>query len=175
MNEMDKIIAFLKYLGIRIDMNVFGDRKLLQKLVYLFQELGLLSNRYRFTIYLQGPYSPELAKEGFENKLKLINFDTTYATSENEKKILYRIRSSLRNWLINTDKMELVTSIILLKKEYGKKWKEKLKQIKPRFSDEKILVAEQRIKELFFDEDSISESMRNELESWNKMSGDLVE
>ena len=67
------------------------------------------------------------------------------------------------DWLTNTDKLELVTSILLLKRQFGREWKEKMKQIKPRFSDEKILVAEQRIKELFFNKDDIPEDLRK---SW---------
>lgn len=175
MNEIDKIVSYFKYLGVRIDMNLFGDRKLFQKLVYLFHEVGLVREDYNFNIYLQGPYSPALANLGFENKNKLKNIATIHNLTDAERRVLERIGRVFGDWITNTDKMELVTSIIFIKKKYGKSWKEKMKRIKPRFSNEKILVAEQRIKEMLFDEKNISKNLKKELRAWDKLSGDLVE
>jgi len=42
------------------------ERVAFQKTIYLLQELGALERKYRFSWYIFGPYSPELAKTGFD-------------------------------------------------------------------------------------------------------------
>ena len=49
-------------------MNNFSDRLLLQKKVYLLQELGL-NLGYNFTLYIYGPYSSQLASDGYKSDL----------------------------------------------------------------------------------------------------------
>ncbi len=47
------------------DMNDFDDRLKLQKIVYLMKSKNL-NLGYIFNLYLYGPYSPELTKDGFQ-------------------------------------------------------------------------------------------------------------
>jgi uncharacterized protein YwgA len=59
-----KLLAIFKATKQRIRMSTFDDRLALQKKVYLLQELGLrLGNSYGW--YLRGPYSREVASDGF--------------------------------------------------------------------------------------------------------------
>jgi uncharacterized protein YwgA len=55
--------GLLKRIG-GFGMQTFNDRLLLQKRVYLMQVFGLFIG-YRFNWYLRGPYSKELARDGF--------------------------------------------------------------------------------------------------------------
>lgn len=48
-----------------VDMSTFRGRLILQKTVYLLQAFGV-SLGYRYSWYLFGPYSSDLAKDGFE-------------------------------------------------------------------------------------------------------------
>lgn len=60
-----KLLSALKKLDHRIEMNSFDKRLVLQKLVYLLQELGLeLKNTYGW--YMRGPYSREVSNDGFQ-------------------------------------------------------------------------------------------------------------
>jgi uncharacterized protein YwgA len=47
------------------DMNEFDDRLKLQKMVYLMKSKDL-NLGYAFNLYLYGPYSPDLTKDGFQ-------------------------------------------------------------------------------------------------------------
>ena len=46
--------------------NGLEDRIRFQKTVFILQEMGMLRTRYAFEWYVFGPYSPALAKAGFE-------------------------------------------------------------------------------------------------------------
>jgi len=46
-------------------INSFEARLIFQKTIYLLQAFGLYLG-YRFSWYLRGPYSPDLARDGFE-------------------------------------------------------------------------------------------------------------
>jgi uncharacterized protein YwgA len=59
-----KLLAAFRFLKQKIAMSSFDDRLALQKKVYLLQELGLnLGNSYGW--YLRGPYSRDVANDGF--------------------------------------------------------------------------------------------------------------
>ena len=55
----------LKRIGNYGEMETFDDRLILQKTVYLLQAFGVYLG-YRFSWYLYGPYSPELASDGYD-------------------------------------------------------------------------------------------------------------
>ncbi len=58
-------LLVLKELGIQRDMQSFTDRLMVQKSVYLAQELGVgLGHHYNW--YLRGPYSPSLTQDVFD-------------------------------------------------------------------------------------------------------------
>ena len=56
--------GILRHLG-TFDITTFKGRLVLQKTVYLLQAMGIFLG-YRFSWYLYGPYSPDLARHGFE-------------------------------------------------------------------------------------------------------------
>jgi uncharacterized protein YwgA len=68
MSTLSKRVQVLGGLLRRLDsleMSTFEGRVVLQKTVYLLQAMGIFLG-YRFNWYLYGPYSPELARHGFE-------------------------------------------------------------------------------------------------------------
>ncbi len=59
-----KLLSAFKLMNQRITMTSFADRLILQKKVYLLQEYGLrLGNSYGW--YIHGPYSRDVANDGF--------------------------------------------------------------------------------------------------------------
>jgi uncharacterized protein YwgA len=60
-----KLLAAFKHLNQKIVMSDFRSRLILQKETYLLQEMGLhLGNTYGW--YLHGPYSRDVASDGFQ-------------------------------------------------------------------------------------------------------------
>ena len=49
------------------NMDLFSHRLILQKKIFLLQQLGLKSD-YSFKIYLRGPYCSQLATDGYKIK-----------------------------------------------------------------------------------------------------------
>ena len=69
-NDYKKILSFLKYLGIQIDIpgNNFATRILIQKIVYIFKHLGLqFSNYDDYNFYMKGIYSPNLTLDYYNS------------------------------------------------------------------------------------------------------------
>lgn len=64
--ELSKFVVFLKEeLGWSFDVEKFNDRFLLQKYVFLSRFFGY-DLGYQYTIYLHGPYSPDLADDYYQ-------------------------------------------------------------------------------------------------------------
>ncbi|MCA1917308.1 hypothetical protein [Methanospirillum hungatei] len=87
MTKFDKVIAILKELGIPADINEFDSRLIIQKTVCLLQLRGI-SIGYPFSMYIHGPYSPELTSDYFLEKEKLQTGETDTELTETERDIL---------------------------------------------------------------------------------------
>ena len=55
---------FKEMFGKNIDMTTFEDRIKLQKLIYSLKSAGA-PFKYKFFWHIRGPYSPDLARDGF--------------------------------------------------------------------------------------------------------------
>ena len=75
MMEMDQTTADLEGLlkvlsvatGKRFNSNSFKGRLRIQKTIYLLKSLGHpIARRYRYNMYLRGPYSPDLTKDYYK-------------------------------------------------------------------------------------------------------------
>ena len=64
--QTGKLVACLKTLGFKPNMQDFSERKKVQKLIYLIQEVAGISMGFDFNWYHHGPYSPGLTKVLFE-------------------------------------------------------------------------------------------------------------
>jgi uncharacterized protein YwgA len=134
--KIGKILGlFREATGKKMDNSQYGNRLLLQKLVFLGQKLGI-DFGYYYVWYLKGPYSVQLASDIFnvENK----NNETPL--SEKEKDILQRLRKAFGEDLTNEEKLELLGSLVFIKKEWNITQREaiveKLRSLKPWFSKE---------------------------------------
>lgn len=64
MEKRKKVIAFFKELGFRFDISEFDDRLMAQKLVCLLELKGI-DLGYSCSLYVRGPYSPDLTQDLF--------------------------------------------------------------------------------------------------------------
>lgn len=99
----------------KININKFRDRLKLQKWIYLLQAFGLYMD-YNFSWYMYGPYSPELARDGFA--LKDLGISPTYEIPIEEKKKFVRFLDFLGSKINDAEWLELVASMHFLSKLY---------------------------------------------------------
>jgi uncharacterized protein YwgA len=101
----------------RFNVASFTDRLIFQKTVYLLQAKGVFLG-YSFNWYLHGPYSPVLARDGFE--LSTI-YDGLYAYAFREPKIeasFEEFRKFIGSNGSNPDWLEAAASIHFLRKAF---------------------------------------------------------
>jgi len=87
MKRSDKVIAVLKALGFSTDIDEFDKRLIIQKTICLLQLKGLRMD-YPFSIYIHGPYSPELTADYYQEKEKIRNEETDAQLTGSELEII---------------------------------------------------------------------------------------
>ena len=84
MEKHKKVIAFFKELGFEFNLSRFDDRLIAQKLVCLIELKGI-NLGYPCSIYVRGPYSPELTEDLFKFKNEFEILKTGCRLSNGEK------------------------------------------------------------------------------------------
>lgn len=127
MSEKERALvlgAIVKRIG-TLDMDSFDGRLLLQKWVYLLQAFGLFLG-YRFKWYLYGPYSSELASDGFEISSLFHKIPKGRFAKKTSEKRFSDFRSFLDVGIDNPEWLELLASIHFLNKLYRSRNKEEI-------------------------------------------------
>lgn len=148
MNEkIERINSFFRALtGNKLDMKLYENRILIQKMVYILQ-CAKINFDYRFTWYLKGPYSIKLSHEEFlavENKTR-----KEAELEANEKEIIEKLKNEFGTSLSNEKDMELIGSLLFIqydmKVNEKEKIIEKLTTLKPWFKHEQTEAALNKI------------------------------
>jgi uncharacterized protein YwgA len=84
MEKHKKVIAFFKELGFEFTISRFDDRLIAQKLVCLLELKGI-NLGYPCSMYVRGPYSPDLTEDLFEFKNEFENLETSSRLKPAEK------------------------------------------------------------------------------------------
>lgn len=124
MTRLQELMGFIQYLDSDLSVSKFEDRKRFQKLVYISQEMGI-SLDYNYGWYHYGPYSTELADDGFTAFSIPRNKWNEYATPSdmnkhqerinNLKHMIEEINENLNN-LNQADALELLASLLFLRR-----------------------------------------------------------
>ena len=107
------------------DMSTFKGRLILQKTVYLMQSMGIFLG-YRFNWYVYGPYSPELARHGFELGQRYQEVEPYEFHGESHRKSFARLIDFLGSKRKNPIWLEAVASIHFQRKLNPAKPKEQI-------------------------------------------------
>ena len=134
-----QLAGLIKRVYSDFDMNHFDNRIKLQKFIYLVQSVGL-NLGYNFKLYLHGPYSTMLAREGFDmpniNECQEIKFENL----ELEEKFLELLKF-LKDKKDDADTMEIIASLLLFHNIYKTKNEEDIIKLveekSPKFNGEK--------------------------------------
>ena len=84
MEKRKKVIAFFKELGFEFDIARFDDRLIAQKLVCLLELKGI-DLGYSCSLYVRGPYSPDLTQDLYAFTREFENLETGSRLNTQEK------------------------------------------------------------------------------------------
>lgn len=150
MPNKGRLVACLKALGFEPSMKTFADRKKMQKLVYILQEVFGVDIGSNFSWYIHGPYAPDLTRLLFEITESGSTVQVGALDKSNLPKI-EKVKAFLGNTINSTDKLELLGSLHYLK-SLGKSQSVNdleimavLKEKKPYFKDKDIAWAWQKL------------------------------
>jgi len=171
MSDLDKVIASLKFLGLKPDMREYKWRFLVQKITHLAQSLGLQTH-YRFTIYVAGPYSPLLASNYYDNQDKVNALETEYELTADDKSILEKIRACC-DLYHDVFLMECTSTVVYFMKE-NPSLKDgdiiaKIHSLKPHLGDATCVIGISKAKELLFRPEYLTEELKKEIEEWDRV------
>ena len=111
--RVEKLGAFIRFLESELGREV-EDRLKLQKYVFIADHFGLNSG-YDFSMYVRGPYSPELAEDYLRaSEMASINQSEAYLPSEfNKDEFVEFVRNKDKEWF------EMATTVLAIY-EYNK-------------------------------------------------------
>jgi hypothetical protein len=171
MNDLDKIIASLRFLNLKPNMREYKWRFLVQKIAHLAQSLGL-QTRYYFTIYVAGPYSSTLTRDYYGNQERINSLETEYQLTPDEQKILEKIGACC-NLYEDMLLMECTSTVVYLMKE-NPNVKDgdiiaKIHALKPYLGDATCVIGISKAKELLFKPEYLTQELKREIDAWSKI------
>jgi len=171
MSNIDKVIASLKFLNFRPNVNVYNSRFLIQKITFLAQALGMPTD-YSFTIHVAGPYSKTLECDYYREMNSVNSLETDYDLKQNEADFLEKIRDCCvlsKNPLL----LECMSTAVYLKTGNPDLHENELfsaiKRLKPYLGEYLTLRGMTKAKELLFKPEFLTEEIRRELDLWDKV------
>jgi len=162
--DREKLIAYLKFLNLKLDPSNSRDRFRIQKIAFLLKSMGAELN-YEFTFYQYGVFSQELFEESRDHKDDFALLRSNYKIKDNERMIL----DKLKNKIPDNDLMEALTTIIYENIIYSdiEEIIKRVKKLKPHLNDSVIISATDLAKELFFKNEYLTEEIKREIEAWD--------
>lgn len=171
MKDLSRVLAYLKEMNFEPNMEKFEDRLIIQKTVCLLKLLGF-DLGYSFSLYVRGPYSPDLTKDLYEHTDEVDHLKTGYSPSEEEKKKLQKLFDISDQ--LNPTMLEIISTYEYLVRRLGNDEKEaivNLKKLKPFYSEARLSIGMSKAKELFLTLDKKElERIKKEFEEWEEAS-----
>jgi hypothetical protein len=170
-NDLDKVIAGLRFLDLKPDIGTYKWRFIVQKTTHLAQCLGL-HTKYWFTIYVAGPYSPQLTSDYYRYQDKVNALETEYELAPSEKIALMKIKECC-NLYEDMSLMESTSTVVYLMLENPNLTDgdviARIHTLKPHISESTRIVSISKAKELLFKPEYLTEKLKKEIEAWSKI------
>ena len=163
--EIKKLIAYFKFLNIKLDINKFCDRLELQKIAFLLKSMGISLN-YEFGLYFCRVYSQKLYADSMNFVREFHELKSDYQINEDERAVLERLKEVLDNEALDVAVLIIYKNLTY---ENTDKVVAKIKKIRPHVSEEEILDGINVAKKLLFKPEYFTEEIKNELELWNNL------
>ena len=178
--DLEKIIFALKYWDLTLedptkDRN-FQTRLTIQKLTHICQVLGVEMKSYHFSLYKNGPYSPTLTNDYYDNPFLMNTLKTGYKPSKIEFKVFDRVKEVILAHSLNiehqADLLEAISTVLYFKKYNHKLLDDDLFERtideKPFLSDKIITIAINLAKKLRFKPEFLTEEIQSEFDLWDR-------
>ncbi len=177
--DFKKVIAILKHLDLNLEnpkraIN-FQTRLIIQKIVFLSKFMKIKLDNYHFGIYKNGPYSPNLTADYYQNSELITTLEVEVHLTPKEVEVVEKIQNLILKHPIciyhQADFLEAVSTAFYFK-NYGENLMdnelfEKTKSEKPYISDKIIVIAINTVKKLLFKPEYLTEDIKKELDLWN--------
>ncbi len=171
MGELKKVLAYFKELNFIPTVDNFQDKLIIQKTICLLKLMGT-DLGYPFSLYVRGPYSPELTTDLYANKEIVNTLKTEYVLSEKEKQQLHTLYELSDN--LDPTLLEIMATYAFLVMDLHNNEKEaltNLKKLKSFYSESRIAVGVSRAKQLLFKpSEKDIEKMKVEFSDWQDAS-----
>jgi len=177
--DFKKVVSILKYLNLNLDdpkrPTHFQTRLIIQKIVFLSKFMGIKLKKYNFSLYKNGPYSPSLTADYYQNNDLITTLTSDVQLIPIEKEIVNKISDLILNHPLNNFHqaafLEAVSTAYYFKC-YNETLLddvlfEKTKAEKPYISDKIIVIAINTIKKLLFKPEYLTKDIKKELELWD--------
>jgi uncharacterized protein YwgA len=170
-SNLDKVIATLKFLGQAPKIGEYRGRFFTQKTAFLAKSLGMKIT-YDFTVYVAGPYSPELTCDYYSNRLKLDSLQTDYELTQDDLQILEKIKvcSGIYD---NMGLMEATSTAVYFKSQNPGLSDDdlflRLKWLKPHLTDPDRIIGITKAKELLFKPEYLTKEIAKEMDEWDRL------
>jgi uncharacterized protein YwgA len=178
--DFEKMIHALKYWGLILedptkDEN-FQSRLIIQKLTHICQILGVEMKRYHFSLYKNGPYSPDLASDYYNFSSQFNSLRTDYKPTSAEIGVFDNIKEEILQHSLNNehqaDLLEAISTVSYFKDRNPKFLDddlfEKTMNEKPYLSDKIVTIAINLVKKLRFKPEYLTKEIQDELDLWDK-------
>jgi uncharacterized protein YwgA len=180
-NDFKKVIAILKHLNLNLKdpkkpIN-FQTRLIIQKIVFLSKYMKIKLGSYNFSLYKNGPYSPGLTADYYQNNDLITTLVSEVQLTPKEKGIVDSIKNLILNHPLNiyhqADFLEAISTAYYFK-YYDEallddELFERTKAEKPYISDKIIIIALNTVKKLFFKPEYLTEDIKKELALWDNV------
>ncbi len=170
MERLDKLIAYLKEFGLKPKIDNFESKLIIQKAVCLLELQGA-NIGYGYSLYVRGPYSPELTQELYKHKQQIQNLDTDYSLTRKDRNMAKKIKELTD---FSPSMLEIVATYAFLAKSGLSPIDatNRLRKLKPFYSPAQITIGINRAKELFPPSAKEVEDMLKEFRAWDQAAND---
>ncbi len=168
MERRKKIIALFKEMDFQLNISKFDDRLIAQKIVCLLDLKGLKLG-YPYSIYVRGPYSPDLTTDLFAFTDEFEEFKTESRLNTHEIEAADHLNGifGLKPVLLEVG----ATYGHYTQREHCDPFEalKRVKQLKPFYSQAQIAVGVSKAKEFLFEPTAKDlEELRKETEPWQR-------
>lgn len=167
LTKYNKLLAYLKYLDIKPDVDNSISMFMIQNVGFLLKSMNLNVD-YNFKLWMHGPYSTVLEHDYYNNMEDFNNLNTNYELIDKEKEKL-----DLFSETVDKDKniIENTSMIIImgLQYKYEEAVIEKISKIKAHLTKADILSGINKARKLLFKDEYLTQGLMAEIKAWDEI------
>ena len=169
MGNLSKVIACLKVLGIRPKVDNFESKLVIQKTIYILEEMGVRLG-YPFGLHVRGAYSRDLTEDIYQHRKDFEELAGEEKLSEKEIMLVNEFKEEMGK--PDPAILEIAATYAYFFKQQGMSARDatiKVKEMKPFFSEMQFVQGINRAKALVFKPtEKELKKMKDEFKAWEE-------